>query len=86
MVPPTTLVCAFSEKRSKPPPGSGFWPIQAIARGAARESRPRPRPRFSVLDGSLIAPSKANLIGAPASRTFSAGALSAQGGREIAER
>ena len=69
MVPPTTLVCALSEKRSKPPPGNVFWPVQATTRRSEAASAESAPSIFSV-GRVLIVPSKANFIGAPASRTF----------------
>ncbi len=69
MVPPTTLVCAFNAKRSKPPTGIVFWPLQASARRSEVESADIAPSTLSV-GRVLIVPSKPNFIGVPASRTF----------------
>ena len=69
IVPPITLACALMAKWPKPPPGSGFCPTQVSAlRNEAASAASVP----SILRVglTLIAPSKAALIGVPAIRSF----------------
>ncbi len=70
MVPPTTLVCALMAKRPKPPPGSGLCPVQTSADRSEAASAASV-PSILSVGLTLIEPSNAAFIGAPATRSFS---------------
>ena len=69
IVPPITLACALMAKWPKPPPGSGFCPTQVSALRSDAASAASV-PSILRVGLTLIAPSKAALIGVPATRSF----------------
>ena len=69
IVPPITLACALMAKWPKPPPGSGFCPTQVSALRSDAASAASV-PSILRVGLTLIAPSKAALIGLPAIRSF----------------
>ena len=84
MVPPTTLVCALSAKRPKPPPGSGRWPAQrSVSRSdvASAASVPSILQRRPVADIAV----EGELERRAGEPQLQAGAVAAQRGEEIGE-